>query len=462
MERLPFPFRGLIIVFGLVALLFPIALLGQLELVGRINAVISEVARIRQAQLLTAALERAQLDEETAIRGYAASNQSVFLEPYERGLVEFPSDFRAVRERVTDPTARLGPDDAAVAALADRVAATNGVWLATVARPIVRGVRSNGIELAGMRLVDQVRSDVALIDQHLAVLYTRWSSDRDRTVRIAQRLGDIAGGLIVFELVIFVYILLRMRNELDRERAAVETLQNALVNRVRAHPALDVGSVYFSATRGARIGGDMYDVYRLDGESALIVIGDVSGKGIEAAVDAALIRYGLRAQVAETRDPAQIVSQFNRLYMSDRQPEAFVALFVGIYDAASGELRYTNAGHEAAYVRRAASVEWLRPTDSLVGIDADAVFTSTSTTIRGDETLVLATDGLTEARNPSHTFLPNGEVERWIIDAPNTSAQALVDAILRRVQRWTRYRHADDLAILAVRRRNPVIAKVLR
>jgi len=185
----------------------------------------------------------------------------------------------------------------------------------------------------------------------------------------------------------------------------------------------------------------------------MLVVGDVSGKGIGAAVDTAFVRYGLRAYATETHDPATIVTRFNALYSAERPPEAFVVLFVGFYDAHAGVLTYTNAGHEAAYVRRASGLEHLGPTNAIVGLDPHEIFTSRTTRVGGDDTIVIATDGLTEARDPQHNFLAVGEIERWIVAAPDATPQALADDLAGRIRRWTRNRIADDLAILAVRPR---------
>jgi len=112
-------------------------------------------------------------------------------------------------------------------------------------------------------------------------------------------------------------------------------------------------------------------------------------------------------------------------------------LFVGIFDAHSGTLAYANCGHEAAYVRRAGELERLAPTSSIVGIDPIATFVTATTHIGARETLVLATDGLTEARDPQRKFLDMREIERWIATAPDATPQELVDNLATRVRRWS-------------------------
>jgi len=451
--RTLFSFRALIVVFGLVALAFPVALVAQAGLVGHLNATLGQIALIRQSQLLADSLARAQIDEETGIRGFAASGQTAFLEPFERGYAAFPKAMQDLRAHVTDPALGDQPDAAAVVALLDALQAENVRWIARVARPVLGGDPTSGTALAGKRLIDDFRADGERIDAHLDALYRIWIGRRNATLQAGELIGGSAGGFIILDLLLFVVILLRMRRELDREHGAVETLQTAIASTVGSHPALDMGSIYFSATRGARVGGDVFDVFRIDATTAMLVVGDVSGKGIGAAVDTAFVRYGLRAYATETHDPATIVTRFNALYSAERPPEAFVVLFVGFYDAHTGVLSYTNAGHEAAYVRRATGLEHLGPTNAIVGLDRNEIFTSRTTHVGGDDTIVIATDGLTEARDPQRNFLAVGEIERWIVAAPDATPQALADDLAGRIRRWTRNRIADDLAILAVRPR---------
>ncbi|HWT06869.1 MAG TPA: CHASE3 domain-containing protein, partial [Xanthomonadales bacterium] len=98
MLRTLFSFRGLILVFGLVAVGLPIALVGQLGIVRTLNAINQDVAQIRQGQLSTAAVLQYQLDEETAIRGFAATGRRVFLEPYLRARAAMPAALANLEE----------------------------------------------------------------------------------------------------------------------------------------------------------------------------------------------------------------------------------------------------------------------------------------------------------------------------------------------------------------------------
>jgi serine phosphatase RsbU (regulator of sigma subunit) len=244
----------------------------------------------------------------------------------------------------------------------------------------------------------------------------------------------------------------RLRSELNRERRVVEVLQRAFAGEMRPTPDLDVATTYVSATRGATVGGDVFDVFPIDDVRTLIALADVSGKGVEAAIDSTFVKYGLRAFASEHTDPATIVARFNALYVrAQRPPEAFVVLFAGIYDRAAGTLAYVNAGHEAAYIRRPNGVEALLPTDPVIGLSGDARFTVVTTALTSADTLFLSTDGLTEARDPSGAFLGDARVRAWLAAAETGSMNELVAAITQRLRRYTRARSRDDLAIVALR-----------
>ncbi|HWT04941.1 MAG TPA: PP2C family protein-serine/threonine phosphatase, partial [Xanthomonadales bacterium] len=327
----------------------------------------------------------------------------------------------------------------------------NAEWLRTVADPIIAGARGqNALLLHGKGLIDRFRRDVAPIDEHFTQRYHAAIARRDATIRTTTLVSLMAIAVIALEIVVFGAVIARMRHELDRERGFVETLQSAASVRLVPPPHLAIGTAYRSATRGTRVGGDVYDVYRLDPDRTLIVVGDVSGKGLAAAVDTTFVRYAVRALASEGLAPDDVVNRFDDLYRcANPAPESFVTLFAGVHDRRTGTLEYVNAGHEACWVRRGTAVIMLPPTGPIVGIGG-VPFGGARTTLAAGDILVLATDGLTEARDPQGRFVPIERVTEWIAKAPARTPQALVDGLLDVVKRYTRGRITDDLAILAV------------
>jgi len=444
--RTLFSFRGLILAFGLVAVGLPIALVAQLGIVRTLNAINADIAQTREGALSTAAVLQYQLDEETAIRGYAATGRRVFLDPYERASTAMPERLDELG-RIVDGDGGPAADDRALADLR-RV---NGEWLRSVAEPILRGTRGqDALLLRGKALIDRFRADARLLDAHFTARYGTALARRDATIRTTALVSVLAIAVIGLEIIVFGAVIARMRRELDRERGFVETLQSAASVRLVPPSHVALGTAYRSATLGARIGGDVYDVYRLDDDRTLIVIGDVSGKGLTAAVDTTFVRYAIRTLASEGLAPDAIVTRFDELYRAaNPAPESFVTLFAGVHDRRAGTIVYANAGHEACWVRRGDAVEILPPTGPIVGLGSFP-FAAAQTTLAVGDVVILATDGLTEARDPHGDLVPIERVTAWIAQAPARTPQDLVDALLTVVTRYTRGRITDDLAILAV------------
>ncbi|HTJ28562.1 MAG TPA: SpoIIE family protein phosphatase [Candidatus Limnocylindria bacterium] len=446
MLRTLFSFRGLINIFGVVALGVPLVLGGQLGNLRTINAINLDLAQIRQGQLAAYGALRLQLDEESGVRGFAATGQPIFLEQYTRARSEIVARLEELR------SALEGTNDGD-AAVIDDLERVNAQWLRTIAEPIIAHRGAPGLLQRGKELVDRFRTDLVPLEQHLTDRHVAGIVARDTALRKNSLLTTITIALVALEILFFAAAFSRMQQALDRERAVAEALQTAAAGRLVPPQHLRVGSVYRSATRGARVGGDAYDVYRLDEDRTLLVVGDVSGKGLTAAVDTTFIRYALRALASEIAQPELILSRFEGLYRSaDAAPEAFTSLFVGIHDRRDGSLTYANAGHEACWIRRGSQLERLAPTGAVVGVSglgAPPIDAARTTLGKGD-LLVLATDGLTEARDRTGRFVAEDEVRRWIIEGDTDYPQRFVDGLMAAVTRFRRGRAGDDLALLAV------------
>lgn len=437
--------RGVVLVFGLVALLLPAALVAQLGIVRTLTAGNEVFAQIREGELAAAEALHLQDDEQTAIRGYAVTKERLVLAPYERDRRMMPALLADLRNSLI----AAGIDHTALADV-DRVEASNVRWLRTVAEPTIARGRYAGEGGVGDTLVDRFRRDLLPINTALERRFDELRGERDRALHRTTQAALVGIALIVVEIALFFVVVVRMQRELGRERGVVETLQRAAAGRIVAPRHLAIGSAYRSATRGMRLGGDVYDVYRLDADRTLLVVADVSGKGVVAAVDTTFVRYALRALAGEHDDPAAIMTRFDALYRAaDGPPESFVSLFLGIHDRRDRTVRYANAGHGACWIRRDRDLEELPPTGPIVGIGGEPFGAATAKLARG-ELLILATDGLTEARDRSGGFVDAERVHRWLIESDAATPQRFVDAVVAAVTRYVHGRISDDLAILAV------------
>ena len=210
----------------------------------------------------------------------------------------------------------------------------------------------------------------------------------------------------------------RVRAEADRARRQADTdrthLQDALTVLHRALlpdnlpdvPGMEADSSYHPAAPH-QLSGDFYDLFRLDGARWAFFLGDVRGKGPEAATLTSRARYALRAAALHTSEPAEALSTLNTVLLEghahDEEPRYCTVVF-GVLepggDGGSARVRLASGGHPPALVLRAdGGVDLLNtPGGMLVGVLPGAEFASAETTLAPGDTLLLYTDGLTEAR----------------------------------------------------------------
>jgi GAF domain-containing protein len=236
----------------------------------------------------------------------------------------------------------------------------------------------------------------------------------------------------------------------EGERRVAETLQAALLMMPPSIPGMAFSHIYHSATESARVGGDFYDLFELEDGLVAVTIGDISGKGIDAAVLTSLVKNTVRAQAFEHgKTPAQVVRLTNTVLFKETRPEMFATLFFGVLDRRDGRLVYCNAGHTAAACCRGPSVTRMPPNSPIIGAFSDTPFTNTETRLREDDLLFLYTDGLTEARRGATLY---GE-ERLFALLSRLGGLAPRVVVRRAVEEATRFaggKLSDDLAVLAL------------
>ncbi|MGC8833309.1 MAG: PP2C family protein-serine/threonine phosphatase, partial [Armatimonadota bacterium] len=192
--------------------------------------------------------------------------------------------------------------------------------------------------------------------------------------------------------------------------------------------------------------------FRLQEGKIGLVIADVAGKGVKAAMNASMIKHVLRAYARRSESTAETVRQLNDAAISELDPSSFVTLFYGVLDLDTGSLRYTNAGHEPPLLLRASKKEavWLETTSGVVGGTLPSVFTEAETALASGDELLLYTDGLSEARGKSG-FLGPKWIEAALKNAPEAPAQEKVEHIAELLKRDTSGNIRDDVALLLLK-----------
>ena len=273
----------------------------------------------------------------------------------------------------------------------------------------------------------------------------------------AVRLFPSPGGLSVF----FQDITERKALEAERERLAARErniasqLQDALQPPLPPSvPGLDVASYTRPALQEAQVGGDFFDLFALDKELYAVVIGDVSGKGLAAAAQLALVRNSLRTTLYLSRRPAAAAASLNTIVTAHDLLAGFVTAFVGVYDAAAGTIVYASCGHEPGLVRRSdGRIEELEPTGPPLGVDQNAAYTESLLTLGPGDLLLLYTDGLSEAGPSRRELLGTAGLRRLLAALPtDLPVEAQAEALVRAAADSSGGIFRDDVAVLTLRR----------
>ena len=209
-------------------------------------------------------------------------------------------------------------------------------------------------------------------------------------------------------------------------------------------------------SRAARaVGGDFYVVSELDDGRVVAAIGDVSGKGVAAAMFMAVTRTVVHGALMDGLGPAEALSAVNRR-LGEWNPEAmFVTVFACTFDPATGELRYANAGHMPPFVIGDGAQELDVDTGELLGIYDDVDLREGTLRLRPSEALLVFTDGATEALDAHQDFLGEARLmERLGAGCPYADATDIVDEAVRVVDEFTAgCEQFDDLTMFALMRR---------
>jgi sigma-B regulation protein RsbU (phosphoserine phosphatase) len=205
------------------------------------------------------------------------------------------------------------------------------------------------------------------------------------------------------------------------------------------------------------IGGDIVDVYHFDNNAVAFSIADISGKGARAAVDAALIKYGLRALASHGLTPERVLRSLDRLYLENNNfehNEAFATVFFAMVDSKRKIMTYSSGGHEPAIVVYPdGKVELLAPTAPLIGVfdDQHHLFKEDVVSVCAGTLFVATTDGVTEARNRNGELFGMERLTDLVRSHREEELPDIVDAIVTAAQHFAEGRTRDDMAILAVR-----------
>lgn len=241
---------------------------------------------------------------------------------------------------------------------------------------------------------------------------------------------------------------------MESELGVARSIQMSMLPREwPAFPERKDLDIYGSLTPAKAVGGDLFD-FRLRDGKLFFCIGDVSGKGIPAALVMTVISSMFRTLSATEDDPASMISAINESMSARNDNLMFVTLFVGVLDLSTGAMQYSNAGHNAPYVIVDGHPRMMEADANVpVGIMPEWAFTVQETTLPVGSMLFLYTDGLTEAATDGQLFGDDRVLQLLTEEGAGASVQGIIARMTEAVAAFVgNAEQSDDLTMLAIQR----------
>jgi sigma-B regulation protein RsbU (phosphoserine phosphatase) len=241
----------------------------------------------------------------------------------------------------------------------------------------------------------------------------------------------------------------RMQGELN----VAKDIQLSMLPQVfPAYPDRDEFRIHASMEAAREVGGDFYDFFFIDENRLCVVIGDVSGKGVPAALFMAITKALIKSRSAEDLSTASILTHVNNEISTNNEAVMFITVFMGIIDVQSGEMTCTNAGHNPPYIKRQDGA--LNRLDSLhgpvLGVIDGLAYKEGQIQIEAGDLLLMYTDGVTEAMNPDLNLFEESRLVDILNEKGHDTPENIINEVFTRVHAFENgAEQSDDITLLA-------------
>ncbi|HEY0757357.1 MAG TPA: SpoIIE family protein phosphatase [Ktedonobacteraceae bacterium] len=245
---------------------------------------------------------------------------------------------------------------------------------------------------------------------------------------------------------------LEERARIEQELQTARLIQHSLLPKTVPEMAGWQLATYYQPAR--EVGGDLYDFLTFADGRMSLVIGDVTDKGVPAAIVMATTRSMLRAAALTSDSPGEVLARVNNLLYADTPERMFVTCFYAILEPSSGKLRYANAGHDLPYQRNHGGVVELLATGMPLGLMPDMFYEEREAQIDLGDCLLFYSDGLVEAHNPTHEMFSFPRLKTLVA---NSKDQAdLIEHVLTNLKDFTgtNWEQEDDVTLVTLTRAN--------
>jgi len=252
--------------------------------------------------------------------------------------------------------------------------------------------------------------------------------------------------------------------ELDREKLSIierelnvaYQIQSSMVPRdFPAFPDRDEFDIFAKMYPAKHVGGDFFDFFLIDDYHLYFVIGDVSGKGVPAALFMAMSRTLIKAIALKGVPPDICLDDVNKILYLDNEFSMFVTVFAGVLNTFTGEVKYCNAGHNPPYlIKKDGGVEELESTNSIaLGImDEENLFSSKSIMLHPGDAIFLYTDGVTEATDSENILFSDDRLHNFLKTVSESSPTDIVNNVIEQVNAYSSgVMQADDITAMCLK-----------
>ena len=312
--------------------------------------------------------------------------------------------------------------------------------------PVLQQLKTDAVEIA-FPLVSQGEL-IGLLT--LGPRLKRQEYAREDRALLINLATQVAPALRVAQMVYEQQEQVREHERIEQELRTAHAIQHAFLPKdVPALPGWQLMPYYQPARE---VGGDFYDIFVFADGRLGLVIGDVSGKGVPAALVMATVHTMLRTAVQGMLAPGEVLARVNDLLAAEIPAGMFVTCFYALLDPGSGRLRYANAGHEPPYRQHGGSVTELWATGMPLGLLPGSCYEEQEATLAPGESLLFYSDGLVEAHSPGREMFGFPRLQKLLEAHPD--APSLIGFLLGELQRFTGegWEQEDDVTLLLLQR----------
>jgi sigma-B regulation protein RsbU (phosphoserine phosphatase) len=249
--------------------------------------------------------------------------------------------------------------------------------------------------------------------------------------------------------------LLAVQHELS---VAAQIQQSFLPKQFPPFPDRTEIDIFAQMLPARSIGGDFYDFYFIDQDQVAFVVGDVSGKGVPAALFMAVTRTLLKAVALTRVAPAACLERVNQILCVENASDMFVTMFYGIVDLRTGAVAFSNAGHYPPYILREGAAPKTLPNQGgvVLGVLPDQVYEMGTTSLDPGDTLFLFTDGVTEAGSDPENFFGEKRLEEHLAQHWPSPLDQFAEGLIEEIKAYSNGApQHDDITTLLVQYKGP-------